>query len=212
MIEFDEKYRDAVAREIRKIYSERKASVMGRPWKPNERHRAFENWQRAADQALRLGAPAEAYVHAAFRHCKLSTGPFPNTLAGKAAETWWGNYCRENPGYAKRKTEEDESPPVGETVAAEDIKKELSHLRNALYQITGEKDWAPIGPKGIDVVRSELLPMTPHSRLILSYPDETVKKYYKEEIMENFQKRPDVFRAMCSLGFDMKEITEWLKN
>lgn len=212
MIDVDEKYRDAVAREIKKFYGERKSAVLGREWRPNERHRMFENWQRAADQAIRLEAPADAYVYAAFRYCKMSTGPFPNNLAGKSAETWWHNYCRENPAYQKKQKDADESGAVGETLAAEKIKQELAHVRNALYHITGEADWPPLGPKSVEVVRSEMLPMTPHIRLIMSYPDELVKKFYKEDILENFHQRPDIFRAMEWLGFDMKNIMQWLRN
>ena len=99
VMEHDEKLRDAVAREIKKAYTERKSRLLGRPWKPSSRHQAFKLWQNAADKALELNAPPEAYIYAAFKHCRMSTGPFPNNLGGAAAAGWWRQYVLQNPGY-----------------------------------------------------------------------------------------------------------------
>lgn len=215
-MEQDEKLRDAVAREIKKAYVERKSRLLRRTWKPSSRHQAFKLWQNAADQVLELGAPPEAYVYAAFQHCRMSTGPFPNNLGGPAAAAWWRAYVLQNPGYREEfeqlKEAGIEDPLSGSAPAITEIKDDLAHLRKALYKMTGEKDWPPIQPKSLEIVRSEILQMRPHMRLILAYPDDLVREYFGEEIMENFEKRPDIIRAMQTLEYPMNEILAWLRK
>ena len=216
-MEVDEKMRDAIAREMRKAYAERKSRLLGRKWKPNARHQSFAHWQRAADQALRLDAPAEAYIYAAFAYCKMSTGPFPNNLAGPAAVGWWSEYMLHNPGYREERKQLEEAgadPNLvsGVTPAITEIKQDLQHLRTSLFRMTNEKDWPPLGPKSLRVVRSEMLPMRPHMRMILSYPDDVVLKYYGKEILQNFERRPEILRAMQTLGFDTLELLQWLRQ
>jgi len=215
-MEYDEKMRDAVAREIKKAYTERKSRLLGRPWKPSSRHQSFSLWQAAADNALHLGAPPEAYVQAAFRNSKLVNGPFPNNLGGAAATRWWADYVKQNPKYREEqemlevlgiKDLMNMSPP-----AVTDIKEELQSVRQELYNMTGEKEWPPLGPKSLDIVQSTILPMSPHMRLILSYPDDTVRDWFGEEILEHFHNRPDVLRALNAFGYPMNEILSWLRQ
>jgi hypothetical protein len=212
----DDRYRDAVAREIKKAYVERKSALIGRPWKPSSRHQSFALWQKAADQAISLNAPAEAYVCAAFRNCRMSTGPFPNNLGGPAAHGWWQEYVKQNPGYREEREQLDaQGIPDANAMtipAVAEIKADLQHLRSALYQMTGEQTWPPLGPKSLEIVLSEVLPMPPHMRLILAYPDERLLQYYGREMMENFEKRPDILRAMQTLGYDLIEIISWLRQ
>jgi len=214
-MEYDEKMRDAVAREIRKAYAERKERLIGRPWKPNARHKSFSLWQKAADQALELDAPPETYVHAAFQYCKMTTGPFPNNLGGPAAAGWWKQWLQMNPNFQKELEDLKElglqSAMLNHQPAIVSIKDEMTMLRRILYRMTGDKEW-PLSEKCLEIVRGPVLHMSPWMRLILGYPDEQIRVRYRDEIQEVLSTRPDIIRAMQSLGFDLDNMLEWLKK
>jgi len=146
----------------------------------------------------------------------MTTGPFPNMLGGQAAAYWWREYVRSNPGYRE---EAEYYKKIGlpedcwhRGPAIREIMEDLKFARQVLYERTGEKDWPPIGPESLEVLRTYTVMFRPHVRLILGYPDETMRKFFGQEMLENFEKRPDVFRAMERLGFDMIEIMAWLRQ
>lgn len=210
MAEFDPHYQDAVAREIRKEFFAQKTALMGKTYRPHANQRSFVFWQRAAAQAIRLGAPPDAYVRAAFAHCRLSTGPFPNALAGQAAARWWAEYANLHPSVKTL-------PPGGDLLsgpsgAARELMDDIAYARAFLGQVTGELGWPP-GPATCELLRAGTLSaVPPHIRAIFGCGDPYIARRYGKEMMQYLAEHPEKARAMHEVGIDMVDLLRWLRG
>lgn len=203
---------DAVAREIRKYYLERKQVLFKNKFKMHEKHSEFFHWQRAAEVCIELNATPEVYVDAAFSYCRLATGPYPNAMYGPAAKKWYTSYSngREDLAQSRQKSEEqgrdfmfDEENDVGVL----NLKADIEYVNRSLLRLLGSSD---ITETALEYLASLMVSYPPHVRVLLAPGHEKVKKFFGRFALEYYMKNPRAHRAAETLGYPIRDILLWL--
>lgn len=209
---------DAVAREIRKYYIERKSALFNGQFKIHKKFAEFRHWQEAALVCIELGATPETYVDAAFAHCGIPAGPYPNNMAGGAIRGWYGRYAHK-PARTVQPTVGTNSadflagltagvnkslPPSPAMIT---LKEDIDWTRRSLLRLTGTCN---INATTIEYINSFTVSYPPHVRALLGYGNEKVKKFFGSEALDIFIKNPAIYRAAEDLGYPIRDILLWL--
>lgn len=203
---------DAVAREIRKYYIERKNAIYQNRFKLVGKNAEFIHWQRAAEVCLELNATPEVFIDAAFANCKNSVGPFPNAMYGPAVRGWYKEYTASRYKYkeAKQNAIDAGHDPVFDVDSnnfADDLRGEINLVRRSLIRLTGTSE---INAQTIEYIRSLATSFPAHIRVLIGYKDAEIKSLFGKEAYEFYTNKPYYFRAAESLGFPIRDILLWL--
>ncbi len=203
---------DAIAREIRKYYLERKSLLFGGSFRLTGRNAEFAHWQRAAEICIGLEATPETYVDAAFAYCRLSTGPYPNTMYGPCAKSWYLTYIKTRDGikHAQDRANAAGRDPRFDPAASphlDSLKSEIQFVKHSLIRLTGTSE---VNEVTIEYINSFTTSYPAHVRALMGYKNEKVKKFFGSEAYDNFVNSPGLQRAAESLGYPVREILLWL--
>jgi hypothetical protein len=203
---------DAVAREIRKYYLERKQVLFKQKFKLSEKHSDFFHWQRAAEVCIELNATPEVYVDAAFSYCQMPTGPYPNAMYGVAARKWYAAYNngRTDLLQSRQKSEEagrDFMFDEENDVSVLNLKADIEYVNRSLLRLLGS---SAITDSAIEYLASIMASYPPHVRVLLAPGNEKVKKFFGKYALEYYMKNPRAHRAAEILGYPIRDILLWL--
>lgn len=203
---------DAVAREIRRYYIERKSSLMGNNFKLSGKNAEFIHWQRAAALCVELNATPEVFVDAAFDQCANSLGPFPNAMYGTCCRAWYRGYMSSRKTYAKARQDAvnaGRDPYFDEEIdnSVDDLKYMIDLVERSLIRLTGTKE---INATTIEYINSLTTSYPVHVRVLLGYGNDKVRKFFGAEALDFYNRRPHMYRAALTLGYPIKEILSWL--
>lgn len=81
---------DGLANALRKKYAEAKTAQMGRRYSPAARFKSIAIWYGVARKCLELTADPDDFIEAAFLYCSIPGGPYPQNLASRAMDRWYG--------------------------------------------------------------------------------------------------------------------------
>lgn len=193
---------------IREHYTRRKAAALGSHYKPSPRHNKHEYWVNAAKQCLRLEASPEDYVDAAFRHSGQRSGPFPNALAGAAAERWYREYARNKTDH---ETTVDGKPSAMADVAEAELITGLNQIRLFLHHRTGNgRDMQT--PDNLASLRMRIIPLWDPGRALLGYPDPAVLREFGLIAYKHFMEHPAQRVAARKLNLPIDEMIKWIQT
>jgi hypothetical protein len=204
---------DAVAREIRKYYLERKNSAFSSKFKLRGNNAEFVHWQKAALLCLELNATPEVFVDAAFANCKNNLGPFPNAMYGQACRKWYTDYTASRVKFKQTvRDAEAQGKDVmfGDEAANEhvyNLKYDIELTTRSLIRLTGESE---INATTIEYINSLTTNYPAHIRVLLGFGNEKVKLFFGEEALNFYNSRPHMYRAAEILGYPIKNILIWL--
>jgi hypothetical protein len=203
---------DAVAREIKKYYVERKNSAFNKKFKLHGKHAEFTHWQRAADLCLELQATPEVFVDAVFDGCKSPLGPFPNALYGNMARKWYQTYIANKSGYTQAKKELESAGTdvmFGDAlnIHTYNLKYDVELVHRSLIRLTGTSE---VNSVTIEYINSLTTSYPAHVRVLLGFGNEKVKLFFGEEALNYYNARPHMYRAAEALGYPIKKIIVWL--
>lgn len=203
---------DAVARDLRRYYIERKNSIFNNKFKMNPKQAEFMHWQRAALVCLELNAAPEVFVDAAFAHCTLSTGPFPNALYGSAARGWYKSYVAGKNALIKA---QEKATQNGKELGYDEesdpnvisLRSDLEFVKRSLTRLKGN---AEIDARAMLYLESLMVSYPPHVRVLLGFKNEKIKNFFGKEAYQYYMQNPGMYYAAEQLGFKIKEIVAWL--
>lgn len=203
---------DALGREIRKYYLERKASLYDGQFRLKGDNAEFKHWQKAAVLCLELNATPEVFVDAAFAHCRLQTGPFPNSMYGIACRGWYKSYIA---GRATlRASQKQVLDTGGDLISSTEANAHVDALRydinlvlTSIFRLTGTKE---INSQTIEYVSSFTTSYPAYVRVLLGYRDEQVKTLFGAEALKFYNNKPFYSRAAETLGYPIRDILLWL--
>jgi hypothetical protein len=201
---------DAIAREIRQKYLEKKRSLYNDTFKLKAVD--FVHWQKAARLCVELDTTPEVFVDAAFSQCRNTLGPFPNAMYGPACRNWITEYTAARKAYRKAKDEAIQAgrdPFFDESSDSSviDLKYEIDFVERSLTRLTGTKK---VNPVTIEYINSLTTSYPAHVRVLLGYGDAKVKMFFGKAALEFYNTRPHLYRAAMTLGYPIKEILLWL--
>jgi len=208
--------RDHTARLIREAYKRKKTAVLKRPYKCSPRHDAFHLWQAAADLAASLEVDPDIFVEAAFEQCPMKDGPFPNALGGPAMRGWYTRYRGRLPEAVQVEVPVVSCGPEPvttylsrpSTTAELDLSTDVELGYISLRHATGSMD--PTTEEAKAFVRSPFSPILPYVRALMLFPDEGVRREFRDQILAQFAHRPSLLKAGEALGYPMQKIHLWL--
>ena len=203
---------DAIAREIRRYYIERKSALYNKTFKLTGNNAEFIHWQKAAAVCVELNATPEVFVDAAFSNCRSTLGPFPNAMYGAACRSWYRDYSSSRKTYnqAKQKAEQDGKDVMFDAETDTytiDLKYEIELVERSLTRLTGTKK---INAVTIEYVNSLTTSYPAHVRVLLGYKNDKVKLFFGRDALEFYNTRPHMYRAAQTLGYPIKDILLWL--
>jgi len=201
---------DAVAREIRNHYIEKKRSLYNDTYKVKAGD--FIHWQKAARVCEELNASPELFVDAAFSQCRNTLGPFPNAMYGPACRNWYKEYTASRKAYrqAKDEAELEGRDPMFDAESDSnvvDLKYEIDFVERSLLRLTGTKK---INAVTIEYINSLTTGYPAHVRVLLGYRNDKVKSFFGKTALEFYNTRPQMYRAAQTLGYPIREILLWL--
>lgn len=204
---------DAIAREIRRHYIERKNQLFKGKFKL-PKNIDFSNWQKAAEVCYELGAPPEAYVDAAFSSCTMSTGPYANTLAGTAVKRWYKEHYAGRFSYREQKQKAAEANrdamfDEDTNTYVSDLKYEILLVKRSLMRLTRTDE---INEHTMEYINSLTTGYPVHVRVLLGYKDPAVKDLFGQAALQFYTTRPQYIRAAQTLGYPIHEILLWLRS
>lgn len=203
---------DAIAREIRRYYIERKSALYHKTFKLAGNQAEFIHWQKAAAVCLELHATPEVFVDAAFSNCRSSLGPFPNAMYGSACRGWYREYMASRKTYtqAKQQAELEGKDTMFDATTDTytiDLKYEIELVERSLTRLTGTKK---INAITIEYINSLTTSYPAHVRVLLGYNNDKVKLFFGADALEFYNARPHMYRAAQTLGYPIKDILLWL--
>jgi hypothetical protein len=203
---------DAIAREIRRYYLERKNSLYNKTFKLTGSNAEFIHWQKAAAVCVELNATPEVFVDAAFSNCRSTFGPFPNAMYGSACRGWYREYSssRKNYNQAKQQAAQDGKDAMFDAdtdTYTLDLKYEIELAERSLIRLTGTKK---INDITIEYINSLTTSYPAHVRVLLGYKNDKVKLFFGPAALEFYNTRPHMYRAAQNLGYPIKDILLWL--
>lgn len=203
---------DAIAREIRRYYLERKSALYENTFKLSGKNAEFVHWQRAAELCVELNTTPEVFVDAAFSNCRSSLGPFPNAMYGTACRGWYRDYTASRRTYDKAKQKADmegkDSMFDSETDSyLIDLKYEIDLVNRSLIRLTGTKE---INSVTIEYINSLTTSYAAHVRVLLGYGNDKVKQFFGKTALDFYNTRPHFYRAAQTLGYPIRDILLWL--
>jgi hypothetical protein len=201
---------DAVAREIRNHYIEKKRSLYNDTYKVKAGD--FIHWQKAALVCEELNASPELFVDAAFSQCRNTLGPFPNAMYGPACRKWYVEYTASRKAYrqAKDAAELSGRDPMFDAASDSnvvDLKYEIDFVERSLTRLTGTKK---INAVTIEYLNSLTTSYPPHVRVLLGYGNDKIKLFFGKDALDFYNTRPHMYRAAQTLGYPIKDILLWL--
>ena len=197
---------------IRAHYLRRKADALGSAYKPSARHMKHEYWVNAAKQCIRLEADPMDYVDAAFCHSGQKSGPFPNTLAGAAAERWYREYSKSltSRGIRAAVLIDGEITQV-EDVSMVNLATALDTIRVTMFNRSGDlKDLK--SPENIRTLRMRVIPLWSPGRALLGFPDPQVMEDFGQAAYVHFTTHPGEVKAARQLKLPIDEMLEWIRT
>lgn len=203
---------NAIARDIRSYYIERKNSLYQGRFKMPPQYADFIHWQKAAEVCIELGATPEVYVDAAFSHCNLNLGPYPNTMYGNAIRRWYNSYMvgREDIINSRKKSIENGKDPMFDSsndLSVINLRSEIDFVERSLLRLTGT---SAINSETINYVAGLSVNYPAHVRALLGAKNEKVKKFFGADALNYFNRNAGAYRAAETLGYPIREILLWL--
>jgi hypothetical protein len=92
---------DSLANRLKKAFAESKTEQHGKKYKPADRFKNMAVWYGVARKCLELNADPEDFIEAAFMYCSVPGGPFPQNLASRAMDRWYGEMTKSTGGDLK---------------------------------------------------------------------------------------------------------------
>ena len=89
---------DGLANRLKKAFAEAKTEQQGKKYKAADRFKAMHVWYGVARKCLELNADPEDFIEAAFAYCSVPGGPYPQNLASRAMDRWYGEALKVNGG------------------------------------------------------------------------------------------------------------------
>lgn len=203
---------DAIAREIRQHYLEKKRSLYNDTFKLKTNAGEFVHWQKAARLCVELNSTPEVFVDAAFSQCRNTLGPFPNAMYGPACRNWHTEYTAARKAYRKAKDDAiaaGRDPFFDEASDSNvlDLKYEIDFVERSLIRLTGTKK---INAVTIEYINSLTTSYPAHVRVLLGSGNDKVKLFFGKTALDFYNTRPHLYRAAQTLGYPIKEILLWL--
>lgn len=205
---------DAIAREIRRYYLERKNASFGNAFRLTGHNANFSHWQKAAEVCIDLDATPETYVDAAFAYCRMSTGPYPNAMYGNSARAW---YKMHTAGRSKTVSTQEKARSDGGAAAQrlncdpalDALNGAIGFIKESLIRLTGTDE---INETTLKYIGSMATGYAPFARVLLAYPsrDKTVKEFFGPEAYDAYVMNQSLYRAAEKLGYPIREILLWL--
>lgn len=203
---------DAIARELKQCFVERKTALYKRGYRMHPNHANLDNWRRAAVFCIELKATPSLYVDAAFAQCTLDLGPFPNMMCGSAAAGWYKSY---RVGRADIERAETRSAATGRNVSFDpelspdllNLRADIDLVKVSLLRLTGTQQ---INEQTLPYISSFNTSYPPYVRVLLGYQDARVKKFFGQLAKDFFLLRPGMIEAARTLQYPIIDIIKWL--
>lgn len=203
---------DAVAREIKNYFLERKQSIYNNKYKVPQKYSDFYHWQKAAQVCIELDATPETFVDAAFAYSRFSSGPYPNGMYGDAIRRSYNSYMKGRSDLTRAK---NKSEALGRDVMFDpenspyvaDLKCSIEYVNRSLLRLLGS---AEINEQSLEYLGSLMVNYPAHVRVLLAYQNEKVKKFFGQEAYEFYTRNPGMYKAAQTLNYPIREILLWL--
>lgn len=210
MHDYDDTSLDILAADIKKIYLERKNSLMNGRFKLSGEYASHSHWLKAAAVCKELGASPEGFIKAAFSYCNLKTGPYPNGFTGTCARNWYRQYAsarqehivEEDPTLLTREFAEEQ-----EDESVTDLRLDIDYVKRSLMRLTGR---STVDAVTLPYLASMSNSYMPYVRALLGHGDPNIKRYFGAAALTHFHKYPGVVRAAEKLGYPIANIISWL--
>jgi len=85
---------DGLANRLKKAFAEAKTEQQGQSYRPAARFKTMHVWYGVARKCLALNADPEDLIQSAFLFCSIPGGPYPQNLASRAMDRWYGEFTR----------------------------------------------------------------------------------------------------------------------
>lgn len=198
----------ALARVARQTFYAEKSRVLGRPYKPKDRHDNLDRYIKIAQLCLTLRADPRDFVQAAFQQCNMAGGPFANMLASETAVRWWKATVKAitpESGAA-----EGQDVDLSVMPCEMDLKTDIELTQSMFLHNTGSTDFRD--PANLALMRSEFSELPCTGRALLgSYDPEVLTKFGKV-IYEFFTTRPNYTDAARKMGYPIDATLQWIHD
>lgn len=200
-VDHDKTTLKAVARTLRSSYIKAKSKVLGRTYRPSQRHDRPEYWQNAAELCLTMNAAPEDFIKAAFLGCSMKAGPFANMLFGKAARRWYEEYRFSIVGDEESETREEPTP-----LADELFRQEVLTTRKMMFHAGGTYS---VNDRNIIMLRLPGMPFSPVVRVLVTWPDARIMADYGAQAVDFFKRNPHCVSVARELRLPVDGLLKW---
>ena len=184
---------DGLATDLRKKFAEAKTEQMGRRYTPAERFRNMSIWYGVARKCLELHADPDDFIEAAFLFCSVPGGPFPQNLASRAMDRWYGE--------AGRFTSAKPLAP-GETLFSRRLDGKVQAGMLLAIRLAGANKIRLRDVVADDkMLRTDMCPA--HVRMLLFPQDPEVAKRWRNEARAEIQTNPRLLLALKQSHYDL---------
>jgi hypothetical protein len=92
---------DGLANQLKSFFAEAKTEQHQKKYRPAPRFNNMAIWYGVARKCLALNADPLDFIEAAFMYCSVPGGPYPQNLASRAMDRWYGELTRVTGGELK---------------------------------------------------------------------------------------------------------------
>jgi hypothetical protein len=183
---------DGLAHRLRKLYAEHKTEQMGHVYRPAPRFNSLELWYAVADKCIELNADPVDFVKSAFTYCVVPGGPFPQNMASRAMDRWYGDLTRLAPP----------EPESGLTSADVSLRSNMMQVSIIAMRGLMANGWTLestlLSPYRIS---PELCP--PYMRVCLLPESQAVRDKWLADAKAELQTNPALVKSLTRLGINL---------
>jgi hypothetical protein len=186
---------DGLAHKLRREFALAKTAQLKRPYRPHPRFNNIQLWYAAAARCLELKASPDDFIHAAFIHCHVPGGPFPQQLANRSVDKWYQKYI----------SVLGNSLPSGETVCGSMFKRLLQDVLNMVFTCATSRNLS-IEKILLDdhILSTDYCPA--HVRCIL-LPTDLILKVWSAKASHEILRNPSLMAELEKLNVDLSWMT-----
>lgn len=189
-----------LAKDLFNEYSRKKALLLGKAYRPNNRLIDLDTWGRVAKEVQKLHADPDVYIEAQFQLAKSQV--FPNSLHGPVAKKRYRTYCmmKANRGVP---LDTEEAAKLEETLTdapAKELEEDLTDTYRSLQYYCGGTDLndPAVASKALGIY----LHFDPLCMLLIN-PTPQFKQVFGRMAKKRLEQHPSLRRAAIDAGFDI---------